>query len=172
MFPKPIERSSRAARMTYQGLLPLALLLWLAPLVAVALFSIRPDVDFTTGNYWGWPSSWEFFSNYGQVVTSAMPRYILNSFLITVPTVIGAVALSCMAGFALGIYKFRGNLLLFFMFIAGNFVPFQILMIPVRDLTLDLGLYNTKTGLVLFHVAFQTGFLYALHAQLHPCVAV
>ncbi len=158
MFPKPIEKSSQAARITYQGLLPIALLLWLAPLIAVALFSIRPDVDFTTGNYWGWPSSWEFSSNYWQVVNSAMPRYILNSFLITVPTVIGAVALSCMAGFALGIYKFRGNLLLFFMFIAGNFVPFQILMVPVRDLTLDLGLYNTKTGLVLFHVAFQTGF--------------
>lgn len=44
------------------------------------------------------------------------------------------------------------------MFVAGNFVPFQILMVPVRDLTLDLGLYNTKTGLVLFHIAFQTGF--------------
>ncbi len=44
------------------------------------------------------------------------------------------------------------------MFIAGNFVPFQILMVPVRDLTLDMGLYNTKTGLVLFHIAFQTGF--------------
>ena len=158
MFPKPIEKSSRAVQMTYQGLLPIALLLWLAPLVAVALFSVRPDVDFATGNYWGWPSSWEFFANYGQVVNSAMPRYILNSFLITVPTVIGAVALSCMAGFALGIYKFRGNLLLFFLFIAGNFVPFQILMVPVRDLTLDLGLYNTKTGLVLFHIAFQTGF--------------
>jgi len=158
MFPKPIEKSSRSTQITYQGLLPIALLLWLAPLVAVALFSIRPDVDFIAGNYWGWPSSWEFFSNYGQVVNSAMPRYILNSFLITVPTVIGAVALSCMAGFALGIYKFRGNLLLFFLFIAGNFVPFQILMVPVRDLTLDLGLYNTKTGLVLFHIAFQTGF--------------
>ena len=158
MFPTPIEKSSRAAQITYQGLLPFALLLWLAPLVAVALFSIRPDLDFTTGNYWGWPSSWEFFTNYGQVVNSAMPRYIMNSFLITVPTVIGAVALSCMAGFALGVYRFRGNLLLFFMFIAGNFVPFQILMVPVRDLTLDLGLYNTKSGLVLFHIAFQTGF--------------
>ena len=51
-----------------------------------------------------------------------------------------------------------GNLLVFFMFIAGNFVPFQILAIPVRDLTLHLGLYNTTTGLVMFHVAFQTGF--------------
>ncbi len=158
MFPRPIEQAPRAAQITYQSLLPLALLLWLAPLVAVALFSIRPDADFTTGNYWGWPSSFEFFTNYGQVLNSAMPRYILNSFLITVPTVIGAVALSAMAGFALGIYRFKGNLLLFFMFIAGNFVPFQILMVPVRDLTLDMGLYNTKTGLVLFHIAFQTGF--------------
>ena len=158
MFPRPIEKAPRSAQLTYQALLPVALLLWLAPLIAVALFSIRPDADFTVGNYWGWPSSFEFFENYGQVFNSAMPRYILNSFLITVPTVIGAVALSAMAGFALGIYRFKGNLLLFFMFIAGNFVPFQILMVPVRDLTLDMGLYNTKTGLVLFHIAFQTGF--------------
>ena len=63
-----------------------------------------------------------------------------------------------MAGFALGIYKFKLNLWIFFLFVAGNFVPFQILMVPVRDLTLDLGLYNTKTGLVLFHIAFQSGF--------------
>ena len=158
MFPKPIEKASRPTQFAYQSLLPVAMLLWLAPLIAVALFSIRPDADFTTGNYWGWPSSWEFFNNYGQVFNSPMPRYILNSFLITVPTVVGAVALSAMAGFALGIYKFRSNLLIFFMFIAGNFVPFQILMVPVRDLTLDMGLYNTKTGLVLFHIAFQTGF--------------
>jgi len=133
--------------------------MWLAPLIAVAIFSVKPDLDFTQGNYWGLPSSFEGSHNYGQVFfNSDMPRYLLNSVLITVPTVIGAVALSCMAGFALGIYRFRSNLLIFFMFVAGNFVPFQILMVPVRDLTLDLGLYNTKTGLVLFHIAFQSGF--------------
>lgn len=158
MFPRPIQSAPRGSQLVYQAMLPVALLFWLAPLIAVALFSIRPDADFTTGNYWGWPSSFEFVANYGQVINSAMPRYILNSFLITIPTVIGAVALSAMAGFALGIYRFRGNLFIFFMFIAGNFVPFQILMVPVRDLTLDMGLYNTKTGLVLFHIAFQTGF--------------
>ena len=158
MFPKPIEKSTRTWQLGYQALLPTVMLLWLAPLLAVALFSIRPDSDFLVGNYWGWPSSFEMTKNYGMVFGSAMPRYIMNSFLITIPTVIGAVALSCMTGFALGVYKFRGNLLIFFMFIAGNFVPFQILMVPVRDLTLDMGLYNTKTGLVLFHIAFQTGF--------------
>ena len=159
MFPTPIEKRSRAAQITYQSLLPLALTLWLLPLIAVMVFSIRPFSDFTQGNYWGVPSSFELFTNYGMVFfESDMPRYLLNSVFITVPTVIGAVALSCMTGFALGIYRFRGNLLIFFMFIAGNFVPFQILMVPVRDLTVDMGLYDTKLGLILFHVAFQTGF--------------
>ena len=159
MFPRPIAQSSRAWQVTYQGLVPMALILWLLPLIAVAVFSIKPDMDFTSGNYWGWPSSFEGGANYGKVFfESDMPRYLLNSVLITIPTVIGAVALSCMSGFALGIYKFPGNLLIFFMFIAGNFVPFQILMVPVRDLTVDMGLYNTRLGLVLFHIAFQTGF--------------
>ncbi|MFA8384007.1 MAG: carbohydrate ABC transporter permease [Pelagibaca sp.] len=159
MFPRPIQQSSASAQRLYQTMLPIALILWLLPLIAVAVFSIKPATDFTQGNYWGVPGSFELFNNYGQVFfNSDMPRYMLNSVLITVPTVIGAVALSAMAGFALGIYNFRSNIWVFFMFVAGNFVPFQILMVPVRDLTLDLGLYNTKTGLVLFHIAFQTGF--------------
>ena len=159
MFPAPIEKQSRGAQLAYQSLLPVALLFWLAPLIAVAIFSIKPDADFINANYWGWPSSFEGVTNYGKVFfESDMPRYLVNSVFITVPTVVGAVALSCMTGFALGVYKFKANIWIFFMFVAGNFVPFQILMVPVRDLTLSLGLYDTKAGLVLFHVAFQTGF--------------
>lgn len=159
MFPKPIEKSSTTWKTTYQVLVPLSLIIWLLPLIAVAIFSIKPDADFTSGRYWNWPSSFEGLSNYGKVFfASDMPRYLLNSVLITIPTVIGAVGLASLAGFALGVYRFKGNLLIFFMFVAGNFIPFQILMVPVRDLTLDLGLYDTKTGLVLFHIAFQMGF--------------
>ncbi len=159
MFPKPIEKSSRGVQIGYQVALPFALIVWLLPLIAVAVFSIKPDSDFTNGNYWGLPSSFEGFTNYGKVFfESDMPRYMINSVLITVPTVIGAIALSSMTGFALGVYKFRANLWIFFMFIAGNFVPFQILMVPVRDLSVSMGLYDTKMGLVLFHIAFQTGF--------------
>ena len=159
MFPTPLEKRPAATKTIYQAVLPLALIAWLLPLLAVAVFSIKPGADFTNANYWGVPSSFNFIENYGQVFfNSDMPRYLLNSFMITIPTVIGAVALSAMAGFALGIYRFKANIWIFFMFVAGNFVPFQILMVPVRDLTLDMGLYNTKTGLVLFHIAFQTGF--------------
>ena len=159
MFPRPIQTQSAAAQATYKAALPLVLILWLLPLIAVMLFSIKPDTDFTNANYWGLPSSFDLIPNYRRVFfESDMPRYLLNSLLITVPTVVGTVALSCMTGFALGVYRFKGNLLIFFMFIAGNFVPFQILMVPVRDLTIDMNLYDTKTGLILFHVAFQTGF--------------
>ena len=158
MFPRPIQQTRPATRIAYQIALPIVLLLWLFPLLGVALTSVRPASDLAMGNYFGMPSDIAF-SNYAEVFqNSPIGRYILNSFKVTIPTVILTVALSCMTGFALGIYRFRANLLVFFMFVAGNFVPFQILMVPVRDLTVDLGLYNQIWGLVLFHVAFQTGF--------------
>jgi multiple sugar transport system permease protein len=70
----------------------------------------------------------------------------------------GSVFLATLAGFALAKFKFRGNLIMFAIFIGGNFVPFQILMIPVRDLTIGLGIYDTIWALIIFHVAFQAGF--------------
>jgi len=158
MFPRPIEKSSPAVRTLYKVALPVALLLWLFPLLGVALTSLRPASDLAMGNYFGIPSSIAF-SNYADVFNnSPIGQYILNSFKVTIPTVIGTLVLSCMTGFALGIYRFRGNIIVFFLFVAGNFVPFQILMVPVRDLTYNLGLYNTTGGLALFHIAFQTGF--------------
>lgn len=160
MFPRPIEHYSNNAQTGYKLLVPFVLLVWLIPLLAVMWFSIKPGEDFAQGNYWGWPvNGLSAAENYGLVFTeSDMPRYLWNSVVITIPTMFGAVALSCMTGFALGVYRFKGNLLIFFMFVAGNFVPFQILMVPVRDMTDQMGLYDTRLGLILFHVAFQTGF--------------
>ena len=111
MFPKPIEKSTRSAQLAYQALLPVTLLhLAYARLIAVAVFCdpALPPIS-PTGNYWGRAyQNYEFLSNYGQVLNySDMPRYMLNSLLITIPTVSGAVGLSAMAGFALGIYRFK-----------------------------------------------------------------
>jgi multiple sugar transport system permease protein len=159
MFPTPIARTSPLTQIAYKVMLPIALLLWLLPLIGIAVTSIRPSSDLAAGNYFGWPSGFDFLKNYSAVFeNSNIGWYILNSFKVTIPTVIGAVGLSCLTGYALAVYKFKSNLFIFFIFIAGNFVPFQILAIPVRDLTLKMGMYNTTMGLVMFHVAFQTGF--------------
>ncbi len=159
MFPAPIEQASRPLRLAYPLLVVAALVLWLLPLLAVMLTSVRSLEDVNLGNYWGWPSRFLLLENYSTVFTrTAMGTFLFNSVLITVPAVIGAVGLSALAGFGLAKYTFRGNVVLLALFTAGNFVPFQILMIPVRKLTIELGLYDSIFGLVAFHIAFQSGF--------------
>lgn len=159
MYPQPIQKAGRFANISYRVALPIAIVMWLLPLIAVMMTSIRGIEDINTGNYWGWPSEFQLVENYTQVFTStSMGQYLFNSLLITLPAVAGAVALSTLAGFALAKYKFKSNIWIFAMFIAGNFVPFQILMIPVRDLTISFGLYDTHWALILFHIAFQAGF--------------
>ncbi len=109
MFPRPIAQVSAPARISYQVALPIVLILWLLPLLGVAFTSVRPASDLAAGNYFGWPSSFAW-QNYVEVFQNTpMWQYIKNSFYVTIPTVIGAVAISCMTGFALGIYKFRAT---------------------------------------------------------------
>ena len=159
MFPRPIQQASAPARIAYQAFLPVALFIWLLPLLAIFATSIRPGADINKGNVFGWPSEFSIIENYTAVfVQSKAATYLLNSFLITVPAVVISVALACLAGYALAIYRFRLALPLFFLFVAGNFIPFQILMVPVRDMSVQTGLYDTIAGQFLFHAAFQTGF--------------
>lgn len=159
MFPKPIENKSRQVRILYRTGVVFALLVWLLPLGAMLMTSFRSLADINMGNFWGLPTEWMIIENYtGVFKTTPMGRFLLNSLMITIPTVIGSLAISVLAAFALAKYKFRSNVLLFAMFIAGNFIPFQILMIPVRNLTVSMGMYDTIYGLVFFHIAFQSGF--------------
>lgn len=159
MFPRPIEKASPVSQFAYKAALPVALFVWLLPLLAIFLTSIRPALDIATGNMFGLPSEFVMFENYGQVLAQPNAlRYMINTLIITVPTVILSVALACLTGYALAVYRFRWALPLFFVFVAGNFVPFQILMLPVVDLSVRLEMMNTIPGLVIFHAAFQTGF--------------
>tara|TARA_B100001142_G_C14344269_1_gene659281 strand:+ start:4011 stop:4862 length:852 start_codon:yes stop_codon:yes gene_type:complete len=159
MFPEPIQKATFFSRGSYRIVLYFAIIVWLLPLAAVFLTSFRSLADINSGNYWGWPTEFALVENYTQIFTvTPMLKYFFNSLVITIPTVIGTLTLSSLAGYSLAKHNFRGNFLIFALFIAGNFVPAQILMIPVRNLTLSLGVYDTKMGLILFHTAFQTGF--------------
>ena len=110
-------------------------------------------------NYWTIPTEFAVIENYGTVFKLGnLAQYFFNSLVITLPTVLGTIILSSMTGYTLAVHRFKLNFLIFAMFIAGNFIPFQILMIPVRHLTINLGMYDTYWGLIIFHIAFQTGF--------------
>ena len=159
MFPDPIQKAPFLARGSYRIILYVTLIVWMLPLAGVFLTSFRSLADINSGNYWGWPTEFALVENYTQVFTvTPMIQYFLNSLVITIPTVLGTLLLSSLAGYSLAKHRFRGNFLIFALFIAGNFVPAQILMIPVRNLTLNLGVYDTKLALILFHTSFQIGF--------------
>ncbi|MFC0268984.1 carbohydrate ABC transporter permease [Kushneria aurantia] len=159
MYPRQIGAGEPVKKALYLTAVTVVLLLWLLPLLAVLMTSIRPGSDIMMGNYWGWPSSFELVENYLGVFTQTpMGHYFFNSLVITIPSVLGVLCLSTLTGYVLSRYRFRGNILLFAVFVGGNFLPFQIMMIPVRNLTLALGIYNTYLALIVFHVAFQTGF--------------
>lgn len=159
MFPAPISRSAPAVRVLYGAVVLALLALWLLPLLGVAVTSLRSAEDLNRGNFWGWPSDWRLFENYTSVLTGThIGTFIVNSFLITIPAVAATVLVASMAGFALAKHEFAGNRALLMVFVAGNLVPAQALMIPVRDLMLGLGLYDTRVALIVFHTAFQTGF--------------
>lgn len=159
MYPRPIPETAIWQRRFYVIAVLAILILWLCPLFAVILTSLRSTQDVMGGNLWGWPTQFGLIDNYTAVFTQTpMARYFLNSLTITIPAVIGVLILSTLAGFVLARYRFPGNMLVFALFVGGNFLPYQIMMIPVRDLMVRIGLYDTTAALVIFHIAFQTGF--------------
>jgi multiple sugar transport system permease protein len=159
MFPRPIQDQSRRRQILYKIALPISLVVWLLPMIAIIATAGRSLSDLNRGNYWGIPSEWAFVDNFSAVFgSSSIGTYLVNSVIITLPSIVGALFLSTLAGAGLALYKFRGRFVILALFIAGNFVPFQILMIPVRQLTLDLGIYDTYWSVILFQIAFQTGF--------------
>lgn len=159
MYPTPIQATSAPTQIGYRAALYLALVVWMAPLFAILMTAVRSQGDLLEGNYWGLPTTFSLGANLSEVFASSpMGLFFVNSLTVTCLTVAAVLVLSTMAAVALAKYRFPGRTILFAMFIAGNFVPYQILMIPVRDLVLRMGAYDTVWALILFHTAFQTGF--------------
>jgi len=133
-------------------------LLWLLPMIAAFVTSFRTMADINANGFWSIPTQLSF-DNYTKAWTQAnVSRYLVNSFIITLPSLFFMLFLSSLAAFALARYRFRWNLPLYFMFVAGTMLPFQILLLPVFRLTNSLGIYNTHIALIIIHTAFQMGF--------------
>ena len=64
MFPTPIQNYSLKVNIAYRILLVFTLLVWLLPLIAVMLTSMRTFEDVLAGNYWTFPEETAFISNY------------------------------------------------------------------------------------------------------------
>ncbi|MGP3935154.1 carbohydrate ABC transporter permease [Nonomuraea sp. KM88] len=75
--------------------------------------------------------------------------YFVNTLVITAGTVLLVVVRSALAGYVLGRYDFVGKKLLIGVFLVTFFLPEGYTIIPITQLTDQLGLLNTHAGVVL-----------------------
>jgi raffinose/stachyose/melibiose transport system permease protein len=101
------------------------------------------------------PSQWSF-SNFTEAMDVTNFWYSLsNSVIITGVTIVLAVLIHSMAGYAIGRNMgkskfFRG---MYYYIVSGMFVPFAILMMPLVKQTSQMGLSN-KVGVIILYVVF------------------
>lgn len=72
-----------------------------------------------------------------------------NSLIISTLTIIFSLFFSSMVGYALAVYDFKGRNLLFLCVLVIIMIPFEVLMLPLYQLMINLNLINTYTGVML-----------------------
>lgn len=157
-----MAESLRYFRSPWRALLWLFLLalalIWLLPVLGSLLTAVRTFDDILLRGPFAIPGELTLQNFVTAWERARVSRYLLNSFIITLPALALTLLLSSLSAYALARFRFPGNRLLYFMYVGGTMLPFQVLLLPVFRLTDVLGLYDTHLALILFHTAFQLGF--------------
>jgi multiple sugar transport system permease protein len=132
--------------------------IWLIPIAGSVLTSLRGFDDFNARGFWSIPERISLDNYVRAWGKMGIDKYLLNSFIVTIPALIGCIMLASMCAYALVRFQFKLAKPLYYMFVAGLLLPFQMLLLPVFKLTNDLGVYNTYWALIFFHTAFQLAF--------------
>lgn len=97
--------------------------------------------------------------NYVRAWTSSgFAHYFLNSAVVSLSTVLLVLLLGSMMAYAFARFEFVGKKVVFYSMIATLMIPGMMLLIPQYFVARDLGVLDTKTGLVMFYVAGQLAF--------------
>ena len=90
--------------------------------------------------------------------------YLKNSVIVAVLSVTLNLLLASLAAYPLARMSFKGRTLIFAVLLSSMMIPFQLLMIPVYELAIGLGLQNTYLGLVLPHACTAFGIFFMRQA--------
>lgn len=138
-------------------LAPLATL-WMIPIFMVLSTSLLPVSDPSMaygGLFPRTPSIGNYLTIWSQ---NPLLQHLLNSLLITVPSVVLTVLFGAMTAFALAMLRFRTKGLIFGILVIAMVLPMASIVVAVYQILLALGLYNTLTGLVLVYTALGIPF--------------
>ncbi len=126
-------------------------LYYVFPFLWMILSSFKHNADIISIPFNLIPKEW-VFTNYWESLTYPnmhFPRYFLNSFIVTVFSIMLSTVLVTTAGYGFAKYKFKGNNALFLLILSNLMIPFQAIMVPLFLLVVNLGLYNTYPGIII-----------------------
>lgn len=157
-------RSRRARSAGFHLTAGLLSVVWLLPVVLVLVTSTRSFDDVAAHGMGSRPRSFTL-ANFGQAWSEGGQGHaMVNSLLVTVPTVLLSLLLASMAAFGLSRYDLPLRRTLLLVMLGGNLLPPQILLIPVSKMTEVLGVYDRLDALVGVQVGFGVGFyVFVLH---------
>lgn len=144
----------RALRPGRTGLVARAVLLTAAslatvfPFYAMVVLSLKPGAAVELpGSLLPWHLSG---SSYGAVLDAQdVPRWLLNTLVYSVVSVVGVLALAALAGYAFAKKRFRGREAMFWSFLSMVMVPYHVTMIPTFIMMAKLGGVDTYWGLII-----------------------
>jgi len=143
--PAPVAMSGRVKqKLSSRGATVTAIViavLWTIPTAGLFISSFRPAEDIRTNGWWNFFTSPAVtLDNYTDVLFSQssgagqLSGYFLNSIVITVPTVLFALAFAAFAAYALAWIPFRGRSWIFIAIFALQIVPLQMALVPLLRL--------------------------------------
>lgn len=150
-----VVRAQARAGLLYVLLWAFALAI-IYPLFWMVTASLKTNAEmFTT--VWALPQAPQW-SNWTQAWDLGVGRYVLNSVIVTVGSIVGVVVVGAWAAYALARFHFPFRNAVFFLIIGGMMLAPQVALIPLFRLLRTLQLYNTYAGLIVLDVAFRIPF--------------
>lgn len=160
----------RRAFLTGKHLLLVVLsVLMLFPVILTISTALKTDADVRT-NPFGLFSSFSIENIVTAWTDGDFSDYVLNSFLLSVPSTVLVVALSTMGGYTFARLPFPGRSIAFYLVVLGLLVPFFTYMIPLYFQLRGMGLLDTLLGanlvLATTGLSFGTFFMRAFFSDL------
>lgn len=108
-----------------------------------------------------WPRQWHWENYLAPWRQFPFARWLLNSVVIAVASVVLTVVINLSAGYAFAKLRFPFRNVLFLLILSTLMVPVQVIMIPQFQIVIDLGLLNNTWGVVLPRLAEAFGLFMA-----------
>lgn len=127
-----------------------AALLWLVPIAWAVLTSLKSEPDAAATPLQIMPEHGFTLDAYRGVLSSSqLPRWLVNSVVVSIAVTVITVVISAMAAYALSRLDFRGRKWLLALTLAAIMVPAQILIVPLFKEMIALRMVDTYWGVIL-----------------------